>query len=286
MNLSFTFEKSHSNWSVLNVFNQYFNWFKKEYNQFNCEHVDISKLDKSNPSGIYSPHLMTIRNLDNKKYIIVSYWDKAIELTWEGNGWDNQNCVDIITSSGVSKEMGFFTPFSYLTYSLDFENDSEKYRLPFYDKKNNNLFFRGFLYDMRYELFKISPEIVTNIKIPSYNYVKELNENRINLSLNGAGEICNRDIEILSVGSVLLRPKLNQLFHNPLIPEKHYVSFEINEDPVIQLKNIKNKFNEIKNETDFLEKIASNGLDWYKINGNVKSNVEILKKIINIEKLK
>ena len=118
MKLSFTFEPQFSNWSVQQIFNRYYEWFVEYHKEINCTHINTARLDKSNPSGVYSPHLMTIRNLDNQKYILVSYWDKAVELTWNGNGWDYENCVDIITSSGVSKEVTNFTPSSYSTYSL------------------------------------------------------------------------------------------------------------------------------------------------------------------------
>ena len=168
MKLSFTFEPQFSNWSVQQIFNRYYKWFVDYHREIDCTHIDTARLDKSNPSGVHSPHLMTIRNLDNQKYILVSYWDKAVELTWNGNGWDYENCVDIITSSGVSKEVTNFTPSSYSTYSLDFEKDSEKYRIPFNEKKNSELTFRGFLYGMRYELNKLNPKLITNKKIPSY----------------------------------------------------------------------------------------------------------------------
>ena len=285
MNLSFTFEPLFSNWSVQQIFNRYYNWFVETHPQINSTHIDTARLDKSNPSGIYSPHLLTIRNTDNQKYILVSYWDKAAELTWKGNGWDYENCVDLITSAGVRDEMKNITPSSYATYSLDFENSSEKHRVPFNFKNNNELLFRGHLYEMRYELNKLTPNMVTNAKIPSYEYVKELNESQICLSLNGAGEICNRDIEIFSVGSVLFRPELNQNFNNPLIPNVHYVTFDSVNNPIKQLDIIKNRFKEIRVNYDFLNMVANNGLEWYKKNGTIQSNVEILKDIIKIEKL-
>ena len=104
--------------------------------------------------------------------------------------------------------------------------------------------------------------------------------------MNGAGEICNRDIEILSVGSVLLRPKLKQIFHDPLIENFHYISFENGSTPKEQLEIIRAKYEEIKTNHDLLNTVAKNGLDWYKRNGTINANVEILKKIININKLK
>ena len=192
----------------------------------------------------------------------------------------------LISCHSILYSFSFFISSNLATYSLDFEKDSEKYRIPFNEKKNSELTFRGFLYGMRYELNKLNPKLITNKKIPSYDYVKELNENRINLSLNGAGEICNRDIEILSVGSVLFRPKLEQKFHNPLIPNEHYITFDVDNNPTKQWEIIQNKFDEIRNNFDYIKGIAENGLEWYKNNGTIQSNVDILKEVININKLK
>ncbi len=284
MNLSFTIEPLFCGWSVQQILNKYTNWFIENHPQHNVEIIDTSKLLKSNPSGIYSPHLLTIRNTENKKYMVVSYWDKAMELTWEGNGWDFENCVDIVTSSGVNPHVTA-TPGSYSTYSLELQNQANEIRKPFSQKQDNELLFRGYLYNERLGMSKLSPSSITNEKIPSDEYLIELNNGRFGFSLNGAAEICNRDIEILSVGTVLFRPILYQKFHNPLIPDYHYIGFEVANDYETQWKIIVDKFNEVRNNYEFLERVANNGLQWYYENGTIDSNVEILKKVINIDKL-
>ena len=109
--------------------------------------------------------------------------------------------------------------------------------------------------------------------------------NKICLSLNGAGEICNRDIEVLSARSALLRPKLNLQFHNELIPDYHYISFEMDKDPIVLNKIILDRYNEVKDDIEFLRYISENGYQWYLENGTIESNVRILKEIIKINKL-
>jgi hypothetical protein len=123
-------------------------------------------------------------------------------------------------------------------------------------------------------------------KIPITDYLMELDNTKISLSLNGAGEICNRDIEILSMKSVLLRPKLTQTFHNGLIDGVHYIGFEYNDDPKLQTDIILKKFNEIKDNENLLKNISENGYKWYLNNGTIKSNVNILEKIVDINLLK
>ena len=227
---------------------------------------------------------MTITNLDTKKYLIVSYWDRAIELTWEWNGWEPHNMVELISSSGVKPEMNF-TPYSYLPYSTVFEVLSKTSK-KIDEKEKNELEFRGFLYNERLSLSKIGDiKIIDKKLFPVERYFDELTNNKICLSLNGAGEICNRDIEVLSARSALLRPKLNLQFHNELIPNYHYISFEMDIDPIVLNKIILDRYNEVKDDIEFLRYISENGYQWYLENGTIESNVRILKEIIKINKL-
>lgn len=284
MNIEVMFEKPHSLWNVLLVFEKFFNWFKSSYPEHNITFRNSDPDKRGNPSGPCSPHVMVIRNLDNYKYIIVSYWDRAVELTWPGCGWDVENRVELITSSGVHSPIDV-TPFSYLCYSRDFEEIATLKKIPFNEKKHNSLFFRGYLYHERKIMQKHFPEYFTEERKLSFDYFNEFNENKINLSLNGAAEVCHRDIEILSSGSVLLRPKLGQVFHEPLIPDYHYVSVPRHHDPITQFQLLLEKYEEIKNDEELLSRISTNGYEWYERNGTVKSNVDILKKIINLGKL-
>jgi hypothetical protein len=56
-------------------------------------------------------------------------------------------------------------------------------------------------------------------------------------------------------------------------------------DPIILNKIILDRYNEVKNDTEFLKYISENGYRWYLENGTVDSNVRILKEIIDINKL-
>jgi hypothetical protein len=284
MKLSFTLEPLMSSWAPQRIFNQYYNWFIENNQDIETEYINIDGFNKT-PCGLYSPHNMTIRNVENKKYMIITYWDRPDDFTTDYNGWDIENCVEILTSAGVTDKV-IATPTSYCSYSLDHENIAKKIIKNFESKSDNNLLFRGLLYGQRKELFRIFPDIITEEKLNMFHYLEELNNNKICLSLNGAAEICNRDIEILSVGSVLFRPKLKQVFKNPLIDEFHYIGFEEDDDPKKQIEIIKDKFEDIKNKKDLLKAIAENGYNWYVQNGTIDGNVNVLKETIKIEKLK
>jgi len=285
LRLEFTFENPHNDWVVLHVYKNYYDFFIKTNPSIECTYVNSANHFNGNPSGPYSAQIMVIKNLDTGKYIIVSYWDKPIELTWNGNGWNHEKCVDVIATSGAMPDMNF-TKFSYLPYSKKFETLSNNAK-NIYQKQKNELSFRGFLYDERLALSQTKKINITNEKLhPDEVYFNDLTDTKICLSLNGAAEICNRDMEILSAKSVLFRPKLNVKFHNDLVADYHYVSFETNSDANKQCDLIIEKYNQIKDNDDFLNSIANNGYKWYQQNATIDSSVELLKKIVNIEKLK
>ena len=282
MKIKICYECPHSSWSINHVF-KHFHDYCLEIG-IECEYLNYRYYIDNNPSGIYSPHNMRIINEENGKYIVVSYWDKANDMTHEGNGWDHKNCVDFITSSGVKNNMEY-TPFSYLPYLTYFSENYLKAK-PFSLKENNELIFRGFLYGQRLDLANLNKIKICNDKIqPETAYYEDLTNNKMGLSLNGAGEICNRDLEILSARSVLFRPILNVQFHNKLIVDYHYIGFEYDSNPEIQMDIILKKYNEIKDNESYLEFIAENGYNWYKENGTINANVNVLKKIINFDKL-
>ncbi|MFT5886645.1 MAG: hypothetical protein ACI9IP_003113 [Arcticibacterium sp.] len=191
----------------------------------------------------------------------------------------------LLTSSGAYNEMDYI-PFSYLPCTRFF---SENYinAKPFKEKVQNELSFKGYLYGQRLELSKLNVIDITDKKIfPDQDYYDSLTNSQICLSLNGVGEICNRDMEILSAGSVLFRPVLEQKFHNPLISGIHYVGYPYIEDAKQQMDVILEEYDRVKNNYDLLKTIAKNGYDWFSNNGTIDKNVNLLKKLVKFEALK
>lgn len=284
MRLEFTFEYPHTGWAGFHVFRQYYDYFVENNKKIKVDYINSSKHFNGNPSGPYAAQTMVIKNKDNGKYFVISYWDRPDEITWDDNGWDNKNCVEIITSSGFITHPKF-QPFTYLPYNLSYDTLSLN-ALNMSEKTKNDLVFRGYLYGERYKLSQVGLLDINDQKItPDTNYFQDLTNNKICLSLNGAGQICNRDMEILGARSVLLRQELTSKFYNEIIPNYHYITYEHNSDAETQSKIILEKFTEISKDKRLLKRVAENGYKWYKKNATVESNVQILKKIINIQKL-
>ena len=93
-------------------------------------------------------------------------------------------------------------------------------------------------------------------------------------------------MEILGVGSILLRPELKTTdFYSPLVPGLHYVPFETIDDPKQQLEIILETYSKLLKDTDYMMHVAQNGLNWYNSNGSKNGNVLVLSNILNIEEL-
>jgi hypothetical protein len=56
-------------------------------------------------------------------------------------------------------------------------------------------------------------------------------------------------------------------------------------NPIVLNKIILDRYNEVKDDIEFLRYISENGYQWYLENGTIDSNVRILKEIININKI-
>ena len=114
--------------------------------------------------------------------------------------------------------------------------------------------------------------------INQYDYFNELTQYKIGLSIPGAGELCYRDIEYLGIGIPMLKFEYITQLNPPLIPNFHYISIDRIEterkysDMVIGLERVGGnmysekyikKFEEIKNDKDFLEYVSKNGREYY-----------------------
>lgn len=271
------------NWTVTSIYNTAFQLCKNKYPDIKYQSLEQYISDGTRPS---SSHHLIIKNDKKNKYKVVTYCDNASYLTVEDLGWDYKNCLGIYSAVDAGTETAI-TPISYCGFNSTLDDIVKNINIDFKYKKNDTLIFRGFLYGQRLILETNNDIIkILNDKIPINDYIIELNNQPICLSLNGQAEICNRDIEILSVGGVLLRPKLIRTkFKNPLLEDYHYVSFEYHSDPQEQLNIIIKKYNEIKQNFTYLNNIANNGHKWYLNNGTIPANAQIISDTINLEEL-
>lgn len=315
MKLNVYFETGNPNWLYISSFSQIYETLLEKYPEIEFNYINSITMRSSEGLGNaqkYGPHFMIIENDENKKYILISYWDKLDDVINKNDVtlWDMENCVEIITSSGVHVNDIYYkpldceyTPFSYTCPTMENQVLIEK----LYNERTERIYpekltFRGYLYLFRHFLksdnrFNIYSSQI-NYLTPS-EYIKELDGFKLNFSINGAGEICYRDMEIMGLGTALFRTKLTTKFHNELIPDYHYISvdFDDYEIPIHygthpfpgfweELSNrVIDRYNEIKDDHEYINFVAENGRKWYLENGTLDANANIAVKILDFSKL-
>ena len=165
---------------------------------------------------------------------------------------------------------------------------------------NDKLYFKGggwrgddayrkvvkILYDKKY----LDPS-----SLPIDKYLKELSKQKIALShymdvdmFNSAnehpGELCYRDIEMMSIGVPYIRIEYKSEIHNAFIPNYHYIMIprehaymEFDKNGHQGVANlIISKYNEVKNDDEFLKFISRNQREWYDKNMRWPKSAELV----------
>jgi hypothetical protein len=315
MKVNVYYEHGGVRWCHVSVYQQLYNKLVEQNPNIQFSFTDsIFKRTPENysgPSCKYGPHFMILENDETKKYFLVSYWDKLKDILTSNpiTNWDVENRVEVLTSAGAHvndffyKPLNFeYTPISYTCMTI--ENQSQIEEL--YNQKSERSYldkptFRGYLYQFRkfLEADERFNMISTKVSyIDNRSYMKELNSNHLNFSVNGAGEICNRDMEIMGLGTALFRTKFVCKFHNELIPNHHYIAVDFDDLPADEHKHdynghwkllsdrVHERFMQVKDDHEYIRFVAENGRKWYLENGTVDANVNIIHSLLDFSKLK
>ena len=149
-----------------------------------------------------------------------------------------------------------------------------------YNPKNKFLFFKG-LYIPKHRDFLniIKSKNISDIKIneggrlPFENYHSTCAESLVCLSAPGVKDMCNRDIELFSMGVPTLRTKFfSELLHVE-IPDDVYIPVEFEQrrlkpygmpsDHEKLAEDMINKWNDIKKDEDYLLKVGKRAKEFY-----------------------
>lgn len=278
--LQLTYEYPHVKWGVLHIFKGIHDYLSKDYE---IEFFNNALASNREACGPNSPHSMIIKNPENNKFIAVSYHDRTADLQEKGNGWDVDNMVQLVSTANnhLAKNV---TPFSYIPYSIEHESIIEE----IYTKASTSrkMIFRGYLYDFR-DYIRGNCPIYQSIEERKMlrDYLEEIKTCKIGLSLNGGGEICHRDLEILGLQVPLFRPFLKSTMHEPLKPFEHYIAFDLGRNHEETFRNMIQTYYRVIDDNTLLNEIMHNGRKWYERNGTVAKNIEIATKILDIKKL-
>jgi len=302
MKINFHYEHSgiYTQTSNLLASNKLFYIFKEKYPEIEFEIINLIHSNIVPEIGqfckftnnVYSSACLIIENPENKKYFLISYMDK-LECV---RGWDLENCVEIFASVGVQSDDFHYapcpityTPISPTHWLHTWEIiDEEYYRKNLPKITPDKPFFMSLVpYNFR-EYIHNDPRFDSHAtKIPYEEFIKIFGSHSIVIDINGAAELSNRTIDAFALGCALLRPKFTLKFHNDLIPDFHYAAVKC--DDLSNYKELADayidRFEELKKDKDLVHFLSVNGRKWYEENVTLESHINILNKVINIEKL-
>jgi hypothetical protein len=253
---------------------------------------------------------MNIINLDNNKTVVLSFWDRSMEIVHK-EMWPELDVTHLIGGLGmyetpeeIKNKRGIdYTPF---LYPMEFEhsyNYIEQIREPYqYDKKIKKACFIGWLYHDR--------ETVANIlnKHPLFeiygihdgyrglNYYEKMNSHVLTISFNGNGEWCIRDVESIGLGIPIVRSQLKTQFYGGFEPNVDYIKGSVSSDNAsfsysgynpkeIAEQYIETVENVINNE-ELLTNISKRNVEYYNNNLKIEKIIDKFFTVFDINKIK
>jgi len=273
--------------------------------------------------GVYSATNLIITNEENGLYILFGTHYNWKQYFSTSSGWKPENMVKWFYTSGFNylDYFNFTAKHSEVKFPKDITKTYQQiYYGPFMNKdmglmtelyKNRNptkqkMIFRGWLQDFRKKMvvgIKDNKEIdIFDVRDPNANkssklsyelYLKDMSDYTCSLSLPGATEICNRDIESFGIGLPVIRPLLHTKYENPLIPNFHYISCyedckywngtpyypsfkEVGEYAAVY-------WNMVKNNEEYLNFISENARNWYLENTSLDNHLKYIMSKLDLE---
>lgn len=293
MNLLISYNLMYHNWYV-GEFYKFFHDNLKQIHGINVEYRSLDDLSSfykipmdyhNGLPSIFSPYNLIITNKDTKKTFIHSWHDYAPAMLNPNSGISNLDvtkfsCVSRLTQSLIDNYDGdiVIQPSVYLLENWDDHHLIEKNRKNLKDRER--LYFNGLCYGIRntYRNILNKSEYFEFKKKdgPDYlykpNYYEELSKYKYGINLDGAAQICYRDLEYFGMGVVLFRENLDVLTYNPILKDEHYIELfdkeikglinNIDNEKII-LSKLESKLDEILSQKDKLSHIVNNSYNWY-----------------------
>jgi hypothetical protein len=303
-NYIISYEQGYYNWYV-SEFYKYFHKKLEDKLNTHLEYEPISIFAKrfnyeldNHSDSLFNWFNLIIYNKDTEKFFVHSWYDYA-NATVE---WCVRNQLNIVKFSAVSNiDQTLIDKYSFVqpsVYCLENWSDHDKIKeikITNQDKIKK-IYFAGLDHGIRqnilnrlknYDIFNIFTKS-QKVK-PKEEYYNELSKHLYGLSLNGAANICYRDIEIFGLGVLNLRDSLYSKTFNPLESNVHYINFIDNQF----IQNILQNYDideQIKEKTQLLEdiltsqkyqEIIENAYTWYATNCLPDSQFNIISSFLS-----
>lgn len=313
------------NYYVTNFFHSFYSKLKEKFTDYSFDIINHPEYEYRGYGSIYSCMHLSIINPENNKYIVVSFFDNWRYLFMKHLGWNPELMTQMFYCGGFNfleyfywKNLEVNNPDVYLPHDID-----NKYYSFFYSPYHTNheesihkiynsyniekslpiLYFRGYMWDFRKQMINnlnnsdilIIDKNNDNNNLNYNDYLTDLTNYRAALSLPGGTEVCNRDIECFSVGVPVIRPHLITNYPDPLVPNYHYISCYNNcsywhgNPSYLSYDHfseyLKDYWDKIKNNTEYLKFISTNARNWYFRNCKLESNIDYILTNLKMETL-
>lgn len=309
---------------VTALFRQLIDLLKNQYPEHEFELDSSHEYDNFGYGSVSSCMSFSIINPENDNYILLSLFDNWRYHFMTHLGWKPKQMKQFFYAGGFN----FADYFDYKYVNKhnsgnEFPENIQEVYQPFYynpyfdccyDEMNEiskgtynqkSLFFRGWMWDSRKLMINninrddiiIIDKNVDGQNLNYLEYLQEMKNYKVALSLPGGTEICNRDIECFGIGVPVIRPPLQINFEDPLIPNYHYISFyePCDYSPMGHpnyrsyddfQKSLLSIWDRVKDNDEYLNFISRNAKVWFERNCKLQSNLKFLSKKINLNLIK
>jgi hypothetical protein len=306
--LIISYDIGYNNWYV-SEFYKFFHQTLSENSMIKFEYVPLKDLAirygkelSNHTSSVFNWYNLIILNPKTEKFFIHSWYDYATEIP-EFALSNNINlvkfsCVSNLTEEIIEKYKGRIKIQPSVYYLENWSDLSLIEKFKDIKLKKNKSYFNGLIYGYRENikntLSKIDFFDIKNKNNPNdyqnkTDYYQELSSYKFGLSLNGAANICYRDLELFGLGVLNLRQPLKSKTFNPLIKDIHYIEFLDNDlfNKIIKNENVNQIINEKINQllefesTNEYSEMITESKKWFLENINPRNQFNILKSFLD-----
>jgi hypothetical protein len=240
--LIISYEQGYNNWYV-SEFYKYFHKKIADNSDIDYQYMSLRELSikfnkeyDNHQSTIFNWYNLIIYNPVNEKMFVHSWFDYAPEiLKYSVNNNFNVikfSCVSNLNDNIINeyKDKLIVQPsIYYLENWSDIELITSTIKPQI---KRNKAYFNGLNHGYRENIMScLSKNDFFNIRTkinPEHfrqknEYYSELSNYNYGISLNGAANICYRDLELFALGVLNLRQPLTSKTYNPLVKDVHYI---------------------------------------------------------------
>jgi len=155
------------------------------------------------------------------------------------------------------------------------------------ERRHGGLYFRGATRGIRESILSCLRGIVCNAnrRLPVDEYYRDSAAARIGLALPGNANVCHREIEYFGIGIPTVMPTLKNSFHEPLIPNVHYIAVDVNttqDSARTVAREIRRAYERCRDDESLLVSVTQNAMAWYERNVRFPGSIALTARLLGL----